>query len=58
MLQNKGRRLFLFMSQKTEEKKTMKEKLHDYFMEQSKIAPIGLNDKEDKYYHSIFNYDK
>ena len=43
---------------KTEEKKTMKEKLHDYFMEQSKIAPFGLNDKEDKYYHSIFNYDK
>lgn len=43
---------------KTEEKKTMKEKVHDYFMEQSKIAPMGLNDKEDKYYHSIFNYDK
>lgn len=43
---------------KTEEKKTMKEKVHDYFMEQSKIAPFGLNDKEDKYYHSIFNYDK
>lgn len=43
---------------KTKEKKTMKEKFHDYFMEQSKIAPIGLNDKEDKYYHSIFNYDE
>lgn len=40
--------------------KTQKEpeKVHDYFMEQSKIAPMGLNDKEDKYYHSIFNYDK
>ena len=43
---------------KKNEKKEMKEKIHDYFMEQSKIAPFGLNDKEDKYYHDIFNYNK
>ena len=45
-------------NEKKEEKKEMKEKIHDYFMEQSKIVPFGLNDKEDKYYHNIFNYNK
>ena len=39
-------------------KKSFKEKFHDYMMGMSKIVPFGLNDKEDKYYHSIFNYDK
>ena len=37
--------------------KGIKEMIHDHLMEQSKIVPFGLNDKEDKYYHSIFNYD-
>lgn len=37
-------------------KKSFKEKFHDYMMGMSKIVPFGLNDKEDKYYHSIFNY--
>ncbi len=41
-----------------EEKKGVKERIHDYLMEQSKIVPFGLNDKEDKYYHDIFNYDE
>lgn len=45
-------------SKQAEEKKGVKEKIHDHLMEQSKIVPFGLNDKEDKYYHSIFNYDK
>ena len=40
-----------------EEKKGIKEMIHDHLMEQSKIVPFGLNDKEDKYYHCIFNYD-
>ncbi len=39
-------------------KKSFKEKFHDYMMGMSKIVPFGLNDEEDKYYHSIFNYDK
>ena len=39
-------------------KKGFKEKFHDYMMRQSRIVPFGLNDKEDKYYHSIFNYNK
>lgn len=43
---------------KTEGKKSFKQKFHDYCMRQSHIAPIGLNDKEDKYYHSIFNFEK
>ena len=43
---------------KTEEKKSFKEKIHDYGMRLSKISPFGLNDKEDKYYHSIFNFTK
>ena len=42
----------------TEGKKSFKEKFHDYCMGLSKIAPFGLNDKEDKYYHSIYNFDK
>ena len=41
---------------KTEGKKSFKQKFHDYCMRQSLIAPFGLNDKEDKYYHSIFNF--
>ena len=43
---------------KTEGKKSFKEKFHDYSMRLSKIAPIGLNDKEDKYYHNIYNFEK
>lgn len=43
---------------RTEGKKSFKEKFHDYCMGLSKIAPFGLNDKEDKYYHSIYNFDK
>lgn len=39
-------------------KKSFKEKFHDHMMGMSKIVPFGLNDKEDKYYHSIFNYGK
>lgn len=43
---------------KTEGKKSFKEKFHDYSMRLSKIAPIGLKDKEDKYYHNIYNFSK
>lgn len=43
---------------KTEGKKSFKEKFHDYSMRLSKISPFGLNDKEDKYYHNIYNFDK
>ena len=43
---------------KTEGKTSFKQKFHDYCMRQSLIAPFGLNDKEDKYYHSIFNFTK
>lgn len=43
---------------KTEGKKSFKQKFHDYCMRQSLIASFGLNDKEDKYYHSIFNFTK
>ena len=45
-------------TEKVNGKKSFKEKFHDYCMRQSKIAPIGLNDKEDKYYHKIFNFDE
>ena len=39
-------------------KKSFKEKFHDYMMGMSKIVPFGFNDKEYKYYHSNFNYYK
>lgn len=47
------------MSNKREEKKerrTFKEKLHDYMMDMSRISPSGLTDRHEEYYFHINRY--
>lgn len=47
------------MSGKTEvkkEKKSFRERFHDYMMDLSRISPSGLTDHHDEYYFHINRY--